>query len=43
LDAGGGVDWWLTSRVGIRMAARNQILVELTPGVIGFEAGLVVR
>jgi hypothetical protein len=43
LDAGGGVDWWLTSRVGIRTAARDQIMVELTPGVIGFEAGLVVR
>jgi len=43
LDVGGGVDWWLTSRVGIRAAARDQIMVELTPGVIGFEAGLVFR
>jgi hypothetical protein len=38
VDVGGGADWWLTPRVGIRTAVRDQML-----GTIGFEVGLVWR
>jgi hypothetical protein len=42
LDVGGGADWWLTSRVGIRTAVRDRI-VEPSSGVLGFEVGVVFR
>ena len=39
-NAGGGLDWWLTRRAGLRFEVREQII---GPAMLGFRSGVVFR